>query len=109
MRRPGALVGVLIVLGLAAFFVLRGGHGGEKGPATPQSRYIPPEAEADETPAIPFTDVTQATGIGFEHVTGGFALDDGSPSRFLPECMGPGVVLFDPDGDGDRAALIADG
>jgi hypothetical protein len=45
-------------------------------------------------PAIQLTDVTQATGISFQH-------DDGSDGRrFIVESVAGGLALFDYDGDG---------
>lgn len=68
--------------------------------------YVPPPRTSREVPPIPFTDVTPQTGIRFTHVTGGFVKGDGGESRYLPECMGAGVLLFDPDNDGDADVLL---
>ncbi len=46
-----------------------------------------------------FVDVTAASGIDFDHNTGAFG------SKWLPETMGSGVVVFDYDGD-DRLDLL---
>ena len=49
------------------------------------------------TPAavsIAFTDVTQAAGVRFSHVSGAFG------KKHLPETMGAGVAVLDVDGDG---------
>ena len=51
-------------------------------------------------PAIPFTDVTALSGIGFEHVSGAYG------ERLLPETMGGGVAFFDYDNDGDADLLL---
>jgi enediyne biosynthesis protein E4 len=62
----------------------------------------PPEAAAPSAVAAPkagpaadvrFVDVTEAAGVRFRHNTGAFG------ERWLPETIGPGVVLFDADGD----------
>ncbi len=55
------------------------------------------------TPAITFTDVTAASGIDFEHDSGGFG------QKWMPETMGSGVGLFDIDSDGDDDALFVNG
>lgn len=85
--------------------------GDDPKPAPPitQDRYIPPELEQTEHPAVPFTEVEQEGRISWQHRTGAFAFDDGSPSRYLPECMGPGVVLFDANSDGLLDLFVPNG
>lgn len=56
-----------------------------------------------------FTDVTAQAGIGFRHVNGAFITADGTESRYMPETMGGGVVIFDYDGDGDQDVLFVNG
>ena len=51
-------------------------------------------------PAIPFSDVTVASGVDFRHVTGGRG------EKLLPETMGSGVAFLDHDGDGDQDLLL---
>jgi hypothetical protein len=53
-----------------------------------------------------FTDVTAQSGITFSHVNGAFIKPDGTQSRYMPETMGAGVVVFDYDGDGDQDLLF---
>lgn len=53
-----------------------------------------------------FTDVTEATGIDFQHTTGAFTTNEGKLSRYMPETMGSGVALFDYDQDGDTDILF---
>ena len=53
-----------------------------------------------ETPNFHFTDITQSSGIDFEHENG--ARGD----RYLPETMGGGVAVFDFDLDGDLDILF---
>ncbi|NKB70917.1 MAG: CRTAC1 family protein [Candidatus Latescibacteria bacterium] len=53
-----------------------------------------------EPPAIPFTDITQAAGIDFNHVNGA------EGDKWLPEAMGGGVAFFDGDRDGDADLLL---
>ena len=54
-------------------------------------------ADKDEAPAVGvvFRDVTLASGLDFVHDAGASEL------KHLPETMGHGAVLFDPDEDGD--------
>ena len=49
-----------------------------------------------ELPTILFTDITETSGIDFEHYNGA----DGE--RLLPETMGGGIAFFDFDNDGDQ-------
>jgi hypothetical protein len=72
----------------------------------PQSRYIPPDpAQATRAP-VGFTDVTAQSGIDFRHQSGAFVRPDRTESRYMPESMGPGVALFDYDGDGDQDLFV---
>ena len=56
-----------------------------------------------------FTDVTAQAGIAFRHVNGAFIKADGTESRYMPETMGSGVVVFDYDGDDDQDLLFVNG
>lgn len=73
----------------------------------PQSAYIPPDATAPARAPLKFSEATTATGINFQHSAGAFTDGEGSESRYMPETMGPGVVLFDYDGDGDSDIFVA--
>jgi hypothetical protein len=71
-----------------------------QGTAAQAAGHSAPEPNA----AAPlFTDVTAASGIDFHHNTGGFG------QKWLPETLGPGVVLFDADGDGLLDILFING
>ena len=54
-------------------------------------------------PGVRFTDVTGASGIDFEHETGGFG------QKWMPETMGAGAGLFDIDADGDDDVVLVNG
>lgn len=54
---------------------------------------------AQETPVV-FTDVTEAAGIRFQHVHGGFG------KKWLPETMGSGLAWIDYDGDGYQDLFV---
>ena len=103
----------LIALSLVAIVAIVAAQGcGDdepEDPTTPQTDYVPPRTSNGPRSEVPFSDVTEGSGLTFEHFTGGFLKTDGSPSRYLPECMGPGVVLFDADGDGDQDLFVANG
>ena len=99
--RPYALIAaaVAIVAGVGFLFLLR-----QKPPVEPavikQESYIPPEPRPVATAGVTFTDVTEQTGIKFKHYTGAFQDQQQHDSRYMPETMGGGVVIFDYDGDG---------
>ena len=75
---------------LALCLLATGAHGAP-APAPP-----PPDP-------IRFVDVTAASGVRFSHETGAFG------KYWLPETMGPGVVLFDANGDGKTDLLFLNG
>lgn len=56
-----------------------------------------------------YTDVTAQSGVSFRHANGAFVKADGTESRYMPETMGSGVVVFDCDGDGDQDLLFVNG
>ena len=64
--------------------------------AKPQVRVAP----VVEVPAMPFTDITESSGIRFIHENG--ATDE----KLLPETMGGGCAFLDYDGDGDQDILF---
>jgi hypothetical protein len=53
--------------------------------------------------AAQFFDVTAASGVQWSHNSGAFG------SRWLPETMGPGVVVLDANGDGRSDLLLVNG
>jgi hypothetical protein len=66
-------------------------------------------AEAGAAGGFGFTDATAQAGIAFRHVNGAFITAKGEDSRYMPETMGSGVVVFDCDGDGDQDLLFVNG
>ena len=71
-----------------------------------QDAYIPPSRVAASRAPVAFTDVTASSGIQFRHYNGAFRKADGTESRFMPETMGPGLALFDYDGDDDLDVFV---
>ncbi len=63
----------------------------------------PPTPARQDTAPIHFTDVTESSGVRFQH------FNDSSPRRLLPETMGSGGALFDYDGDGLADAYLVNG
>lgn len=63
------------------------------------------QAGAERT--LMFTDVTAQAGFDFQHINGAFIAPDETESRYMPETMGSGVLIFDFDGDGDQDVLFA--
>lgn len=57
----------------------------------------------DGPPTIPFTDVSDASGLVFTHTNGA------AGEKLLPETMGGGCAFLDFDGDGDQDVLFVDG
>ncbi len=51
-------------------------------------------------PELPFTDITDAAGISFQHENGARG------EKLLPESMGSGCAFFDCDNDGDQDILL---
>ncbi|MES1242000.1 MAG: CRTAC1 family protein [Acidobacteriota bacterium] len=60
-------------------------------------------APSQETPAARFFDVTEAAGIAWTHNNGAFG------QRWLPETLGPGVIVLDANGDQRPDLLFING
>ena len=58
------------------------------------------ERPVAEVPAMPFTDITESSGIRFVHENGA------AGEKLLPETMGGGCAFLDYDGDGDQDVLL---
>jgi enediyne biosynthesis protein E4 len=57
-------------------------------------------ALAAQPRGVTFVDITTSAGIKFTHNSGAFG------KRYLPETLGPGVLVFDADGDGKQDLLL---
>jgi hypothetical protein len=55
---------------------------------------------ASRPAGVVFTDVTEAAGVRFQHVSGAFG------KKYLPETMGAGAAFLDFDGDGWQDILL---
>ena len=69
--------------------------------------YTAPAPLIETHSPITFSDVTEETGINYVHYNGSFITQEGEESRYMPETMGSGVVLFDIDNDGDNDIFVA--
>lgn len=96
-------LGVIALLGLVggtAYFLSR--PKATKGPETKTTTTLPQARKATTVtvPEIPFTDITESSGIDFVHY------DGKQGERLLPETMGGGGGFFDYDNDGDQDILL---
>ncbi len=57
----------------------------------------------DTSASVAFTDVTRQVGVTFRHTSGAFG------QKYLPETMGPGVVVLDFDNDGRQDLFFPNG
>ena len=70
----------------------------DRAPATTPA----PSPATTASPAWTFTDITEPSGVRFQHHNGATA------NRYLPETMGAGVAVFDADGDGRPDLFFVD-
>ena len=98
VRRSLIAVVVLVLIGGAVY--LLSSRPEEAAPEQAIEAAAPEAVSAAEVPAIPFTDVTAAAGVDFEHTSGAYG------DKLLPETMGGGVAFLDYDGDGDQDLLF---
>ncbi len=98
---------LLTVLALVAMILLTREQEQPVAQRMPQSAYIPPPTAAPIPAPLRFSEVTAESGIHFQHSGGSFVDGEGAESRYMPESMGPGVVLFDYDGDSDPDIFVA--
>ena len=96
----GSLLLVLVATGVGIVLWLRG----QKLPAVEQITVLDKpqvrERPVAEVPAMPFTDITESSGIRFVHENGA------TGEKLLPETMGGGCAFLDYDGDGDQDILL---
>lgn len=110
LERDDAVIGtafrwslcVILLLGViggsAAWVVLRS-PAPERGVSNPPN--VPPNVrQRPETPAIRFTDITEAAGLKFVHENGAYG------DKLLPETMGGGCAFCDIDNDGDQDIVL---
>ena len=102
--------GVVLIAGLVFLALRRAPEVAENKETEQQSLSTRSETEtagaetgggaAVRIPAVTFSDVTDAAGIDFVHVSGA------TGEKLLPETMGGGCAFFDADGDGDQDLLF---
>ena len=96
----GSLLFVLIAAGVGIALWMRS----QKPPAVEQKTVlgVPQvrERPVAEVPVMPFTDITESSGIRFVHDNGAVG------EKLLPETMGGGCAFLDYDGDGDQDILL---
>ncbi|MCF6263188.1 MAG: CRTAC1 family protein [Xanthomonadales bacterium] len=108
MKKYFGIVFIIVSVG-AAYFYLRIPNTHVQPFPLEKRPYILPATIVPSTVEMHFTDVTKKTGIKFIHYTGSFTHADGTASRFMPETMGPGVIVFDYDNDNDLDILVNNG
>ena len=97
-RRSLALIAAVAMIGALAWWL---GRDTQAPVAVEEAIIAAPvhETAAGRTPStppvVPFTDITAAAGIEFEHVNGAYG------DKLIPETMGSGLAFFDYDNDGD--------
>ena len=92
-------IGVVVLVVVAGIFMFRD----KEAPValvTESDVVTPIVVHQPSIPALPFTDITAASGIDFVHQNGAYG------ARMLPETMGGGVAFFDYDLDGFQDLLL---
>ncbi len=102
-RRSLIVIGALVCLLAPLPFLLKDEEVAEEVRTKDLAEILDRRDESEEAPPLPFTDVTDATGISFVHENGARG------EKLLPETMGAGVAFLDHDGDGDQDLLFANG
>ncbi len=96
----------IAIIGAVAFVLMPEKKSLESVDIIEQSAYIPPARAGASISPVKFVDVTKKSGISFQHFNGGGVNEDGEETRYMPETMGPGVVIFDYDQDGDSDIFV---
>lgn len=96
-----ALVGVLALGGALMFWARRGAQGpAPQVDAQVQAPRVVAPPAGNGPPAVQFTDITQAAGIGFIHTNGAYG------ERLMPETIGSGAAFIDYDQDGCQDLVL---
>ncbi|MDP9052335.1 MAG: CRTAC1 family protein [Acidobacteriota bacterium] len=98
-REPWKALGVCVCLLLATY---GRSIGGAQFPTVP-TQTSPPTVAAAPVAAGNFVDITDASGVHFEHRAGH------TPKKYLLETMGSGAAVFDFDNDGLLDIFLANG
>lgn len=102
LRRSGLVLAAIAVVALGIWLWMR--RPVEEREETVIETTAPQVVEREaEAPPLPFTDVTAAAGIDFEH------FDGAAGEKLLPETMGSGAAFFDYDGDDDPDLFLVNG
>ena len=105
LRRSLGLIGVLTVVGVLVYvFVIRDTKPDPTFLKTEyeevQDRKLGDGGDVAPLPKIVFTDVTERSGLKFDHENGARG------EKLLPETMGGGCAFLDYDSDGDQDILL---
>jgi enediyne biosynthesis protein E4 len=101
-RWSGLVLVLLAAVGFGVWALVRPSARPPPPPAKPLE-VARQQEKAVDAPEMRFTDVAAASGIAFQHVTGGYG------AKWLPETMGPGGAFFDLEDDGDPDLVLANG
>jgi len=99
-----AIVGVFVAITL--LLILEREPEKEEVVVIEQEAYTAPPPMENKVSPVSFSEVTQSAGVNYRHYNGSFTTDSGEESRYMPETMGPGVVLFDYDNDDDMDIFV---
>jgi hypothetical protein len=86
---------------LATLFALIGFYGCNKN--SPEAHLSTSSTSSGSSVGLRFHDITQASGIHFQHNTGAFGL------KFMPETMGSGCAFLDYNNDGYQDIFFVNG
>jgi enediyne biosynthesis protein E4 len=101
-RIVAALI-ALAAIGVGGYFVFRYLNKPLEKDTTNNPGEATPRGHSVDVPSLRFTDVTDQSGIRFQHYNAA------TPQKLLPETMSGGVAVFDFDGDGKPDVLFING